>query len=231
MPVLTPTKLTGATAIPNELLYVDPSRETSADELAAQIGDIGLNAPFVADLMSGVLTHERCGTHLYRSVARRSNNPMLRQKYEEFGAETLHHVEILERLIGDMGGDPNYVSPMARVVEATDSRLLEATFLISGGLDPMTAEMAMLDAVFIAESIDHANWQMLAQLIASLPDSTLRNVLQQAVDEVEAQEDEHLGWARETKTRLVKLQAESELAATIGLKAEELVARVRAWFT
>jgi rubrerythrin len=231
MPVLTPTKLTGATAVANEMLYVDPARETTPDELAAQMPDIGLNAAFVADLMSAMLAHERCGTHLYRSVAQRSNNPMLQQKYEELGAETLHHVEVLEGLIAQMGGDPNYVSANARAVETTDSKLLEATFMGSGALDPMTAEMAMLDVVFIAESVDHANWQLLAQLTASMPAGDLRAAFQQAVDEVEAQEDEHLGWARDTKARLVKLQAESELATTIGLKVEEVVARVRAWLT
>jgi len=231
MPVLTPTKATGATASPNEMTYVDPSCQVTADALAAQIPDIGLNAAFIADLMSAMLTHERCGTHLYRSVAGRSNNPMLKAKYEEFGEETLRHVEILEGLINTMGGNPNYVSPMARVVEATDSKLLEASFMLAGGVDLMTAETAMLDAVFIAESVDHANWQMLAQLTTSLPDGEIRTAFQQAVDEVEAQEDEHLGWARDTKSRIVQLQAQSSLATTIGLKAEEMLARVRDWFS
>ena len=230
MPVVTPTKATGANASASEMLYVDPSCEVSPDAVAAQMPDLGLNAPFVADLMSAMLTHERCGTHLYRSVAGRSNNPMLKQKYEEFGEETLRHVEILEGLVTVMGGDPNYVSPMARVVEGTDSKLLEASFMLSGGVDLMTAETAMLDAVFIAESVDHANWQVLARLTPSFPDGDIRIAFQRAVDEVEAQEDEHLGWARDTKSRIVQLQAQSSLATTLGLKAEEMMARVRDWF-
>jgi hypothetical protein len=72
---------------------------------------------------------------------------------------------------------------------------------------------------------------MLAQLSASMPEGEIRTAFEQAVEEVEAQEDEHLGWARDTKTRIVKLQAESDVAATIGLKAEELVARVRSWLS
>ncbi len=47
-----------------------------------------------------MLTHERCGRHLYRSCESRSNNPVLQAKYREFGEQTERHVEILEGLIG-----------------------------------------------------------------------------------------------------------------------------------
>src|SRR4051794_15720140 len=186
MPTLTPTKDTGATARPNAVLYVDPQCQVTDEALAAQVQVDGINTAFVADLLSGFLTHERCGTHLYRSVAGRTANPILQRKYQEFGEETLRHVEILETLITTMGGNPNYVSPMARHVEASDSKLLESTVLLSGALDVMTQEMAMLDAVFVAESIDHANWSALGQLAAALPSGELRSAFEAAVDEVMA---------------------------------------------
>ena len=162
MPVLTPTKADGATAKPNEVLYVDPACQVTDDLLAEQMSVGGMNAVVVADLLSGMLAHERCGVHLYRTVAARSNNPMLKRRYETFGEETLHHVEVLEQLITTLGGNPNYVSPNARAVHGMDSNLVESTFMLNGALDVMTREMAMLDAVFLAESMDHANWQLLA---------------------------------------------------------------------
>src|SRR3954462_6621900 len=128
MTTLTPTKDKGATAKPAELLYVDPVGQTSDDALRSQMNLEGMNTAFIADLLSGMLTHERCGTHLYRSVSARSNNPLLKQKYEHFGEETARHVEILEQLISESGGNPNYVSPTARVVEGMNSKLLESTF-------------------------------------------------------------------------------------------------------
>ena len=70
-----------------------------------------------------MLAHERCGTHLYRSVAGRTNNPVLQAQYEEFGDETERHVEILEELVTAAGGNPNYVSPAARATEGTDAKL------------------------------------------------------------------------------------------------------------
>jgi rubrerythrin len=231
MTTLTPTKANGATAKAAELLYVDPAAETTDDALATQLSIDGLNTGFLADLLSGTLTHERCGTHLYRSVSARSHNPMLKRRYEEFGKETARHVEILEGLISSCGGNPNYVSPTARAVEGTNSKLLESSFMLSGSLDLMTQEMSMLDAVFLAESMDHANWHTLSDLTAKMPDSEAREVFRAAVDEVEAQEDEHLEWAKSTKARIVQMEAESSLATTVGLKTEEMIARIQSWMS
>ncbi len=222
MSTFTPTKSEGATAKPAPMLYVDPACQVDDDTLAAQMPLEAMNSVFVADLLSAMLAHERCGTHLYRSVAGRSRDPMLRERYEHFGDETANHVEILEGLITESGGNPNYVSAMARATEGADNKILESTFILDGSIDPMTSEMAMLDAVYLAESIDHANWQAMADLTTSMPEGALRDSFQGAVDKVEAQEDEHLEWARTTRARLVTLQAENGPAATVGIDIEEV---------
>ena len=230
MAILTPTKDKGAQTKLNEMLYVEPAQLVTDDALETQLPDIGLNTPFVADVLSAMLTHERCGTHLYRAVSARTNNPMLQRKYTEFGAETERHVEILESLIAQMGGNPNYVSPNARAVEGMNTKLLESTYATSGSLDLMTQEMALLDAVFLAESMDHANWSTLSTLVERMPPGDLRSAFAAAVSEVEAQEDEHLGWASDTKQRLIVMQSESGVMSTVEMKAEEIVARIRTWF-
>jgi len=231
MTTLTPTKDKGATTKPHPMLYIEGAHAVTSDVLADQLPDIGLNTAFVADVLSAMLTHERCGVHLYRAVSGRTNNPILKNKYRDFGRETERHVEILEGLVSKMGGNPNYVSPNARAVEGMNTKVLEATYAGSGALDPMTQEMVLLDAVFIAESIDHANWQTLSILVEEFPDGDLRESFAAAVAEVEEQEDEHLGWASDTKQRLIMMQTKSSAMATIGMKAEELVASVRDWFS
>jgi hypothetical protein len=50
-----------------------------------------------------------------------------------------------------------------------------------------------------------------------------------AVGKVEAQEQEHESWARDTKAQLTILQAKSESMAKIGTKAEQLVETVKGW--
>lgn len=231
MPVLTPTKDNGATTAGSEVIYTEPGRRMTEDQLPPLLVESDLNAAFVTDLLSAVTAHERCGHHLYRSVAGRTHNPMLRSKYEEFGGETQRHAELCEQLVTRIGGNPQYVSPMARAVEGSDTKLLESTFLLSGGLDIMTQESAMLDAVIIAETVDHNHWELMEKLRDGLPEGELRDAFSAAVDEVVPDEDEHLMWAKTTKERMTMLQAKSSAATSMGMKAEEMMATVKNWFS
>src|SRR3546814_4390468 len=95
----------------------------------------------------------------------------------------------------------------------------------------MASEMAMLDAVFKAETIDHANWQTLGQLADALPKGAARKALERAVSMVEPDEDDHLTWAQDTRARLTMLQASSSVMAKAGAKAEQLMAEVKGWLT
>jgi len=152
MPTLIPTAAAGARSKPEDMTYVDPARTMRPDEDEAFLADTGLNGPFVADLLSDMLAHERCGAQLYRSVADRTNNPVLRERYKHFGDETVEHVESLEGLIAGLGGDPRYISPAARLTEKAGIGLLESTFLLAGSVDLMSQELVMLDAVLLAEA-------------------------------------------------------------------------------
>jgi len=227
MPTLTPTKATGGVTKLVPAIYAEPDRQITDADLASFMAGSELNGPFMAEMLSGMLAHERCGRHLYRSCEGRTLNPILQAKYREFGEETEQHVEILEQLITESGGNPSYVGPMARAVLGTDTNLVQSTFLLEGSLDLMTAETSMLDAVFLAESMDHTNWKLFTRLTETMPDGDLRSRYEAASRQVEPQEDEHLGWATQTKERLTLLQATSEAPA--GSKADELIARVKNW--
>ena len=135
------------------------------------------------------------------TTAGRTRAPELRERYEEFGRETEHHVEVLEQLVADAGGNPNYVSPKARAVEAADAHILQTSFLLSGS-DPAVEEMAMLDAVFLAETIDQANWATLAELADVMPEQPARDALLAAIAEVEPEEEDHFRWARDARADL-----------------------------
>ena len=203
MPTLTPTKLTGALTKHLPSVYAEPDRYATDEALSEFLGGSGLNGAFVTEVLSGMLAHERCGRHLYRTCATRTTSSDLQAKYEEFGSETERHVEILEQIVSDGGGSPMYVGPTARAVTGTDSRLVESTFALGGSLDPATAELAMLDAVFLAESMDHANWQLFTRLTEELQDTPWYEPFREAADEVIGQEEEHLRWATTTKAGLV----------------------------
>src|SRR5918999_1400965 len=147
----------------------------------------------LSDKLGEFLMVEQCGFQLYRVVAERCKTPRLKAKYEEFGRETSHHREVLVKLITELGGDPNYVSPTARVVQYKSSKLLESALLVDGLAQP-EIDCADLENVLLAETKDHANWHLLSQL-AEQASGDIKKALQAAVDEVESQEDEHLEWA------------------------------------
>jgi hypothetical protein len=106
---------------------------------------------------------------------------------------------------------------------------VQSTFPLAGSTDAMTQEMVLLDAVFLAESLDHANWQQLSQVARALPDGPVKERFGEVVREVEAEEDDHLRWAHDTRSRMTSLQIRSSAMATAGAKAEEMLARVRRW--
>jgi ferritin-like metal-binding protein YciE len=231
MATLIPTAATGARSVPQEMTVVDPARTLAPEETAEFLAGTGLNGPFVADLLSDMLAHERCGAQLYRSLQQRTNNPVLQERYRHFGQETVEHVAILEQLITELGGDPAYISPAARATEKAGSGLLESTFLLGGSVDLFTQEQVMLDAVLLAEAKDHANWSCLAAMVEDLPDGDAREALEAAVEEVEVQEDEHLRWAQDTRCRMISLQATSGPTSSLSMKSEEIIARIKNLFT
>lgn len=148
------------------------------------------------DKLSEFLMVQQCGLELYRVAASRCSTPALKSKYQEFGRQTATHREALVTLIQALGGDPNYVSPTARLIQWKGSKLLGAGLEVDG-LSATEIEASDLENVLLAETKDHLDWEMLSQLAGSAS-GPVKEALQRAVDAVEQQEDEHLEWARST---------------------------------
>lgn len=209
----TTTKQTGGAAIlMTATTFTAPERALLAEDLAEMLPDSGLNGPFIADLLSSFLAHEQCGFHLYRSAISLTTDATLKQRYEEFCAETEEHIRIFEDLIAACGGRPGYVSAAARLVEAADSKLHEAAVLLCDGADVPTLELAILEAVLLAETKCHADWSLIQKMTALMPEGAGRAAFQAAVDQVEDQEDEHVTWARSTWEQMIMTQATSGAA-------------------
>jgi hypothetical protein len=231
MPTLTPSFTTDAKSLRMEMTVPDPPRELTEDQLDARFADAGMNGQFLAGFLSMVLTHERCGVHLARSLTERTANPVLKAKYKGFAEKGLRHVEVLENAVSDMGGDPQYVAPVARAVEAADDAMLYSTFKLNGSIDVMTQEAVMLDAFLLASTRAHENLSTLQDLANRLPDGTLQDSLRRAVESCEEDKDEQLAWAKDMRKKMIEAQSTSKTAAAVGSKAEELVATVKGWFS
>jgi rubrerythrin len=238
MPTFTVTKDVGGTAKPVGALYVEPELQIIDASSGTTLAESGLNAAFLADLLSACLAHERCGVHLYRSVAGRTNREDLRERYAAFGAETEEHVRILEDLVSGAGGNPSYVSPAARATEKAGAGLVESTYLLGGSIDEPTQELAMLEAVMLAEAKDHGNWELLAQLAAQMAAGAVRDGFSAAATRVLVQEEEHYGWAAETRAALLfalatqgaaveEAEVEEGTKSVVDLTRDELYARAQ----
>jgi hypothetical protein len=66
--------------------------------------------------------------------------------------------------------------------------------------DPVAAQLVAAECVVEAESKDHMNWELIGEVSKQLTGDEAR-ILEEAHQEVEEEEDEHLyhtmGWARE----------------------------------
>ena len=79
---------TGGRAQPVGATYVLPDRALVDAGAQTALAAEPVDEAFTADLLSACLAHERCGVHLYRSVAGRTTDRESGARYEHFGAET-----------------------------------------------------------------------------------------------------------------------------------------------
>jgi len=197
MPTLFATKELGAKTLPTLMTVAAPEQQMKVDQLQKLGAAANLNGVLLANLLSAFAQLERDAVHLYRVVATRTQFDEWRARYEEFGKESLQHIQIYEDLITRLGGDPMYVSPNARMCELKSTKMLD-TLLMSGSVDELTLELTGLEAVIAAENQCHSNWELLSALADQVNDPMIKGAIQDAVKQVMPQEDEHITWAKTT---------------------------------
>lgn len=197
MPTLFVTKDTGGKTVQTLMTVAPPDQLILEDQVTTPGQQAGLNSALFANLLSGFVQLERDAVHLYRCVAEKTQFDAWRAKYEEFGRQSEDHIRIYEDLIAEAGGDPQYVSPNARMREFVDTKLMEAV-LLTGSVDQETVDLTCLETVLSAERQCHANWHLLGKLSEVVSDEQLKASLKRACDQVAPQEDEHVEWAKTT---------------------------------
>ena len=191
----------------------------------------GMNSAFLAELFSGVLAHERCGRHLYKTCEARTNSSALRTRYRDFGSgdrtarRDPRAADLRRRRLS-----PTTWGRPREMVLGSDTSLVEATFKLGGSLDLVTAEFAMLDAVFLAESMDHANWTSLAGPRSAARRHTLGRAAPQRRRRGPGTGSgaPHLESADEGAARHIA-SGEGDGTALLSDTAEDLLAAIEAW--
>jgi ferritin-like metal-binding protein YciE len=167
--------------------------------------------PFKKDFLYQALETELGGVKVYQTALRCVQNDDLREEWEKYLEQTEKHVQILEDVCRKMGLDPKAASPGRKVVDTIGKALVKAMEMALESGDESAAEIVAAECVTLAETKDHANWQLIGKLAESL-DGPEADALQEAHDEVEEEEDEHLyhtaGWARELSLQALGLPCE-----------------------
>jgi hypothetical protein len=152
------------------------------------------------ELLYQGLETEKGGVLVYQTAVRCAVNEDLRKEWKKYLEETREHVRIMEGLCASFGLDLDKETPGRQVVRHIGQSLVKAMELALQSGPPEAAELVAAECVVHAETKDHLNWELIGQCIPKLTGDQ-RKALQEAYDEVEDQEDEHLyhttGWARE----------------------------------
>jgi rubrerythrin len=154
----------------------------------------------VKELLLQSLEHERGGIKVYETALRCVVNEDLENEWGKYLDQTREHERILIQVFSRLSLDPEEASPGRTIVKQLGAALVQAMQTALKTADPAAAELVACECVVLAETKDHADWELIKKC-AEHAAGEQKKVLMAAADEVEDQEDEHLyhskGWCRE----------------------------------
>ncbi len=159
-----------------------------------------MNRTKLKELLLQSLEHERGGIEVYTTALQCAINDDLKKEWSEYLEQTQRHVQIVEDVCRKLEIDPEESTPGREIVHDLGVALVAAMNAAQGAGDPGDAQIVACECVVLAETKDHADWELLGKCAKALGGAE-QQALMEAYDEVEDQEDEHLyhtkGWCRE----------------------------------
>lgn len=154
----------------------------------------------VEELVLQSLEHELGGVKVYTTAVECAVNAELKQEWTKYLAQTKEHVQKLESACQALGIDPKKESPGREVVRLVGAALVQAMQTAQQAGNPARAELVACECVVLAETKDHADWELLGKCAEHLGEQ-VSSALKEISEDVEDEEDEHLyhskGWCRE----------------------------------
>jgi rubrerythrin len=154
----------------------------------------------VKELLLQSLEHERGGIQVYENAIKCALNDDLKEEWGKYLEQTRNHERVLLQVFKELGLDAEEQSPGRGIVKQLGQALVQALQIAQKAAKPEAAELVACECVVLAETKDHADWELISK-VAEKATGKQKATLQAAADEVEEQEDEHLyhskGWCRE----------------------------------
>ena len=163
-----------------------------------------INKSTLMDVLSEFLAVEMGGQKLYEKALTLVSDSEVKTKFREFHRQTIKHQKVLTDVINKLGGNTRAQSAGAKVATEKAQALLRS--MDGNGLSKDQGELNAIENIVLAETKDHADWELIGKIARQSNDDRLREVLGAAASEVEQQEDEHLNW---TRKKLGELQMEA----------------------
>jgi rubrerythrin len=156
--------------------------------------------PQVEELLYQALETELGGVEVYKTALRCATNTDLREEWKKYLEETENHVRIVKDVFSQLALDESTETPGRMVVRHKGEALVKAMEIALQSGDKTIAQLVAAECVVEAETKDHANWELIGE-IADEDEGDRKQVLTEAYEQVEEEEDHHLyhtmGWARE----------------------------------
>ena len=169
-----------------------------------------MNTEQVAELVLQSLEHELGGVQVYTTAVQCAVNSDLKQEWQEYLEQTKTHVSALESICEALGLDSKKETSGRKVVRHVGAALVDAMKMALAAGEPAAAQLTACECVVLAETKDHADWQLLGKCGEHL-EGAQALALKQAYESIEDQEDEHLyhtkGWCRELWVQALGLPA------------------------
>ena len=164
----------------------------------------------VKELLLQALEHEMGGVKVYQTAIKCAQNEDLKEEWEKYLEETEKHVQVLHDACLQMEVDPEEQTPGRQITHDKGAALVASMEAALGSGDKEMAQCVAAEAVVIAETVDHFNWQLIGELAKKMTGAQGK-ALKEAYEEVEDEEDEHLyhskGWLRELSLQALGLKA------------------------
>ncbi|MEA3136425.1 MAG: hypothetical protein QOJ26_1315 [Thermoplasmata archaeon] len=153
----------------------------------------------VQELILQALETELGGVQVYRTAVACAVNEDLKEEWQEYLEQTERHVEIVQGLCEELGIDAEEETPGRLVVRHIGESLVLAMQRAQASGPAVAAQLVAAECVVLAETKDHQNWSLLSEVAKA--GGQFAEAIEEACDEVEDEEDEHLyhtmGWSRE----------------------------------
>lgn len=155
------------------------------------------------DKLGARLAFERTGTRLYQALlskfeaAHVHEGGPTRADLEEIRDEERSHMQLVERAILELGGDPTVVTPSADIASVASMGIIQVL------ADPRSTFTQCLDCMLMAELADNDSWASLVELAEELGLDELARDFRVAL----RNEGEHVERVREWLTTAVRGQA------------------------